>query len=175
MSNHEDSIDSIESSDNMVKDLYGFCGLPVSNGWATLTIQMSDMSEEDRKKVYQAESLLREVGVSFDGGSGFGGRDWELDYSLDGAILRVSEVNCHKCRKKPLFGWLPVVVWEDRGCTAYCSDECRQAVIEERANDRIVKDESGEPYTVKARKPLTQVNHWYARVTDVRPPEEDNK
>jgi hypothetical protein len=37
-------------------------------------------------KIYEAERLLKDVGLHFDTGMGCGGRDWEWDYSLTGPI-----------------------------------------------------------------------------------------
>lgn len=49
---------------------------------------------EQRKKLFQAEALLREVGLRFDTGYGFGERIWELDWSLHGATLQVNQCDC---------------------------------------------------------------------------------
>lgn len=55
---------------------------------ATLVFDGDDV---DQEKVAQAEALLRDAGVSFDTGMAIGGdggtREWELDWSLDGATL----------------------------------------------------------------------------------------
>lgn len=37
-------------------------------------------------KIHEIEKALRDVGVTFDKGMGFGGRDWEWDWSLEGPI-----------------------------------------------------------------------------------------
>lgn len=39
-----------------------------------------------RGTFYEVEKQFREVGISFDSGLGFGGRDWEWDWSLQGPI-----------------------------------------------------------------------------------------
>jgi len=39
--------------------------------------------------LFQAETLLRQAGVSFDTGYGCGGRDWEWDWSLKGAYVKL--------------------------------------------------------------------------------------
>lgn len=36
--------------------------------------------------VSEAESMLRRAGIKFDTGTGFGGRDWEFDWSLSGPV-----------------------------------------------------------------------------------------
>lgn len=36
--------------------------------------------------VTEAENLLRRAGLKFDTGTGFGGRDWEFDWSLSGPV-----------------------------------------------------------------------------------------
>jgi len=47
---------------------------------------MSAMSKEQLDKLFQAEQLLRDIGVSFDTGAGGGERDWEWDWSLTGPV-----------------------------------------------------------------------------------------
>lgn len=42
-------------------------------------------------RLHEIEQSLLEIGVSFDTGMGFGGRDWDLDWSLKGP-LRISMV-----------------------------------------------------------------------------------
>lgn len=62
----------------------------------TLEIDIAEMSESDLKKLSQAEMLLSEIGIHFDTGSGFGKRDWELDWSLKGATTKVHRASeCH--------------------------------------------------------------------------------
>jgi len=39
--------------------------------------------------LFQAEALLRQAGVTFDTGYGCGGRDWEFDWSLKGAYVKL--------------------------------------------------------------------------------------
>jgi hypothetical protein len=39
-----------------------------------------------RGSFYEIEKQMREVGITFDTGIGFNGRDWEWDYSLSGPI-----------------------------------------------------------------------------------------
>lgn len=36
--------------------------------------------------LYEIEKKLRELGITFDTGAGFGGRDWEWDWSLKGPV-----------------------------------------------------------------------------------------
>lgn len=97
-----------------------------STGWGTLIIDMSLMTEEDRGKVYEAQRLLSEVGISFDTGSGAGGRDWELDWSLSGAYLKIRPLKCMKCQKegKPEI-WVIYRIREGRVVRyPYCSTKC---------------------------------------------------
>jgi len=42
----------------------------------------------DLEKIFQAERLLTEAGLSFDTGYGGGCRDWEFDWSLRGAFVK---------------------------------------------------------------------------------------
>ncbi len=51
----------------------------VRASWGTLSIPFEFLQE-----AYKAEDELTELGVDFDTGAGFGMRDWELDWSLDG-------------------------------------------------------------------------------------------
>jgi aminopeptidase-like protein len=51
---------------------------------ATLKIPVN---EDNIEKIFEAERLLRELGITFDTGYGCGVRDWELDWSLKGAYL----------------------------------------------------------------------------------------
>ena len=37
-------------------------------------------------KVYEIEKLMRQLGIGFDTGMGYNGRDWEWDWSLSGPI-----------------------------------------------------------------------------------------
>lgn len=52
-------------------------------------IQFSNMSDEQRQYLYEAEKYLNKAGVHFDTG-GFvgcnGARDWEFDYSLSSNV-----------------------------------------------------------------------------------------
>ena len=114
-----------EQKDN----LYAPASHPRPNGWARLHIDMTLMQEEQRRKVYEAEMLLREAGVSFDNGSGSGFRDWELDWSLEGAIIETRPLLCKVCRE-PLLGH---VYWGDfdKGHGAYMEPFCSPAHMEQ--------------------------------------------
>ena len=120
-------------------------GLP--NAWGVLRIDMTLMDEENRKKVYQAEILLREAGVNFDAGSGHGYRDWELDWSLSGAYLQVRPLRCmaekakvekadwkEKELRHPMGGITYWAILRDTeaGCVSsyvFCSVECREREV----------------------------------------------
>lgn len=62
--------------------------------WATLTIDLTLMSEEQRTHIDQAIAALYAAGVTFDRGVGFGGYDLNLDWSLRGAFLNVRALRC---------------------------------------------------------------------------------
>jgi len=47
---------------------------------------LEKLGKEGMDKLFQIEKLFLEIGVSFDTGAGFGGRDWEWDWSLSGPI-----------------------------------------------------------------------------------------
>ena len=68
------------------------------NGWACLKIDLRLMTEEQKGKLWQAQSLLREAGIYFDSGAGSGVMDWELDWSLSGARIEVRPLHC-MCRE----------------------------------------------------------------------------
>ena len=57
---------------------------------ATLKIPVGDKKKLDN--ILKAEFFLMEAGISFDTGTGFGFRDWELDWSLKGAELVIRTV-----------------------------------------------------------------------------------
>jgi len=52
------------------------------------TLSIPITSEKQKGHVFQAEDELSKAGVTFDTGYGGGMRDWELDWSLEGATLR---------------------------------------------------------------------------------------
>jgi len=123
-------------------------GLP--NAWGTLNIDMTMMEEEDRKKVYAAEVLLEEAGIVFDTSSGQGYREWELDWSLSGAFLKVRPLWCLESKKAehPMGGrihWAIIRTSDGRVlCDAFCSVECRKKSIERQVsegNEHIVNVE----------------------------------
>lgn len=113
--------------------------LPI--GYAALRIDMTLMSEDNRGKVYQAEELLKEAGITFDTGSGFGCRDWELDFSLEGAFLDVRRIDCRNFKKHKEPEYMKKAYWAvfegERGVfmCAYCSPECRNEGIKEREKE----------------------------------------
>ena len=95
---------------------------------------MSLMSKEDRERVYQAEILLREAGVGFDTSSGSGFRQWELDWSLRGAFLKVRKPMCiSSAHDQPVI--LDYAYWatlDTQGMVhtlPYCGVECREQAI----------------------------------------------
>lgn len=53
-----------------------------------------------RERLFQAQKFLNEMGICFDTGSGFHGRDWEWDFSLRGPIsVRFRRVTEHPERR----------------------------------------------------------------------------
>lgn len=145
--------DALSESQNLIEEmadgLYAPCqcssGLRFPLAYATLQIDMTLMSEEDRKRVYMAEHLLKEVGVRFDSGSGCGGRDWELDWSLRGAFLAVRRIPCanyreHKERCFMLHAYWATYERESDNFIsshAYCSVECRDKDIARRSEEGV--------------------------------------
>ena len=47
---------------------------------------ISNFSKQQLNKLFEAEQLLRDIGVSCDTGAGGGERDWEWDWSLTGPV-----------------------------------------------------------------------------------------
>lgn len=87
----EENIDTLRVCNDKVK---------ISDCWATLQFPMDSMTVEQRSTIYEAERLLKEAGIRFDTGCGCGFIDWELDWSLSGAILKKQEIRCMNCHKK---------------------------------------------------------------------------
>jgi len=56
-------------------------------------IEFYDLSEEQKKHLFKAEKELINAGVSFDTGFDFEEkrRDWEFDWSLEGAVVKIRE------------------------------------------------------------------------------------
>lgn len=137
---HQIEQDMIEE---LADDLYKPCesGIRFPRAWATLQIDMTLMSEDNRRKVYQAEKLLSEVGITFDTSSGEGNRDWELDWSLTGAFLKVRPIYCMEHRSPKNLDYAYWVVYKiPRGPVlsyAYCSPECRQKGIERYTGPKV--------------------------------------
>jgi hypothetical protein len=51
-----------------------------------IQFDLTQLDKEKRDKLNKVEKLLRDIGISFDTGSGCGGRDWEWDWSLKGPV-----------------------------------------------------------------------------------------
>jgi len=47
---------------------------------------MSQLGDDGMEKLFEAERLLGEIGITFDTGVGGGSRDWEWDWSLSGPV-----------------------------------------------------------------------------------------
>ena len=56
-------------------------------------ISFPNISKEQREHIFNAEKELRLAGVTFDTGMDLQSstRDWEFDYSLKGAIIKIRE------------------------------------------------------------------------------------
>lgn len=98
-------------------------------GWARLSFDVSLMSEEDLEKLFEAQQILNEIGIHFDSGTGGGRRDWELDWSLTGAIIEVRPFRCMQCEHLPLD--FPLFVhWQSPGFAIYTYTYCDQSCLE---------------------------------------------
>lgn len=102
---------------------------PFPRAWATLSINVSLLSPEDREKLYQAVDLLRDIGFTCDTGMGCGGFDLELDWSVSGAVLKVRAIRCLECNKPNLTHayWAVYAHTGRTNAYAFCSPACRQA------------------------------------------------
>lgn len=50
-----------------------------------MILKLPFRTEDERKTVFEIESLLHTLGITFDTGTDFCTRDWYLDWSLKGA------------------------------------------------------------------------------------------
>lgn len=102
---------------------------PFPRAWATLSINISLLSAQEREKLYRAVELLREVGFSCDTGMGCGGFDLELDWSMSGAALKVRAIRCAECNKPNLSRayWTVYANGAKTYRYAFCSPGCREA------------------------------------------------
>lgn len=51
-----------------------------------IQFDLINMTDLQREKLEKIESLFHDMGIRFDTGCGFGGRDWEWDWSLKGPV-----------------------------------------------------------------------------------------
>jgi len=51
-----------------------------------IQFDLTKLDQKKRDKLFKIEKLLYDIGVTFDTGAGFGGRDWEWDWSLKGPV-----------------------------------------------------------------------------------------
>ena len=51
-----------------------------------VNFDVEKLGRDGLNKLFQIEKLFLELGINFDTGGGFGGRDWEWDWSLSGPI-----------------------------------------------------------------------------------------
>jgi hypothetical protein len=75
----------------MKKYPFGFNGNKEPSDW--VLIQFVNLSKEQMEHLFKAEKELLKAGVSFDTGYSFGTktRDWEWDWSLKGARVRIKK------------------------------------------------------------------------------------
>ena len=70
---------------------------------AEVTIQFKDLTKDQMEHLHKAESELSKAGVSFDTSFDFGTntRDWEFDWSLEGArvVLKKAKHEKEKAEK----------------------------------------------------------------------------
>lgn len=139
--------------------------------WATLTIDMRLMTEEQRDKVQQAVLLLYEAGLSFDRGVGFGGYDIELDWSLRGAFLNLHPLHCfnrecpfgHALSKtgfSPAY-WTTFERLMDAALASFpaCSSHCLAAVVRDRAPAyRVLSHEVAEAWVIQPSAEKEETN-----------------
>lgn len=122
-----------------------------STGYADILIDMTMMSEDDRRQLNKAEMILRSLGIDFDICSGGGYRTWHFDWSLTGAIVVTKGLECQnpECQE-PCGG--DVVYWhiwheEGLGVRAYpyCCADCRQSDKDRRTGTRqtVMEIETG--------------------------------
>jgi hypothetical protein len=80
-------IDMINTNIDSLKTMTDKKEFPLDNEVEVgIHFDISSMSKEHLDKLFQAERLLRELGISFDTGAGGGERDWEWDWSLHGPV-----------------------------------------------------------------------------------------
>jgi len=141
MSEKDNLSESQDMIEEMAEGLYAPCdsGIRFPTGWATLQIDMALMSKEDREKVYQAERLLQEAGITFDTGSGSGYRDWELDWSLTGAFLKIRPFYCMGCHGAQSISrpYWAIYRNSEGHCVSYvyCSQKCRQKDVQTKLDE----------------------------------------
>jgi len=119
-----------------VSGLVKFQGQQFSNGWVKIQIPVSNLSPEQMDHLRQAEDHLRQANIGFDTGTGGGHRDWEFDFSLSGAVVKISTPYCMKCHL-PIHGIVPCAVWANATVYPFCSEDCRETTIKKRAEGGI--------------------------------------
>jgi len=51
-----------------------------------ISFDMEALGQDGLKTLFEIEKKLQEIGITFDTGAGFGKRDWQWDYSLEGPV-----------------------------------------------------------------------------------------
>ena len=126
--------DLFDSQKDVLMDSCGV-GVERPKAWARLRFDLRLLTPEQVNKIWEAGRLLHEAGVSFDAGTGRGRRDWELDWSLEGADLDVRPLACQAkgCQRDRKKGF-KLAYWTDlhrlgvRDYTysrVYCSSGCQ--------------------------------------------------
>ncbi|MGE4358033.1 MAG: hypothetical protein AB7E08_05750 [Candidatus Omnitrophota bacterium] len=133
-------------SEENIKTLISKCGYEeniFSNGYAVLKIDVSLMTPEERQKLYEAEKILNELGIDFDTGMGGGFRDWFLDWSLSGAILRTKRMACLHCDTGKI-NYFAIMKSPEGNVVSFpfCSVDCFQAKNYELSGWKLLSWES---------------------------------
>jgi len=117
---------------------------------------------ENLSKIFKAERLLAEAGISFDTGYGSGCRDWEFDWSLKGAHVKLRRElteNQQKARKlyrilRPAGDHkeLPCKVFTDRYGSLYVTIFGKKSNLESILSKRLEEVGGTKQYATPERE-----------------------
>lgn len=122
-------------------DITSLCewqGPMLSNCSVRIKIPMHDKEPDTLRSILDAEETLRGLGIAFDAGLGGGFRDWEFDWSLTGAVVRVKAMFCLKCWKYLPSGTWPCAVLDSGAMRSYCCKECRAVELAEKGQGEAI-------------------------------------